>query len=144
MVGVCVALAWALLDAAFTGQPSVPDPLTTTGTYTVAPGTYAFLAGNVTGGDYIAGNFTTVVPYGANVSVSVYNSTTWTSVLVNGTGSPLWSSPSAGSGRIVFSALVTGNYTFVLTNPYPASSHFDLTVYVATKYYSNVGDDGMG
>ena len=144
VVGVAVALAYTLLDAALTGPPNVADPLTTTGFYTIGPGASAFLSGNITGGDYVVGNFTSVTPYGANVTISAYNLTAWTNLVENGSGSPLWSTPSEGSGRIIFTAEYTDTYTFVLTNPYPTSSHLNITVYVSTEYESNVGDDGFG
>jgi len=144
IVGVAVALAWALIEAVATGPPNVPDPLTTTGTYTVAPGSVSFLSGEVTGGDYVVGNFTAVQPFEAEVSLSAYNSTEWTSVVKNDSGTAAWSTPLEGSGRIIFTAEYTDTYTFVLTNPYPASSHVTVSVYVATEYESNVGDDGFG
>jgi hypothetical protein len=144
VVGVAVALSYTLIGEALTGPPNVADPLTTTGTYTVAPGSVAFLSGNVTGGDYVIGNFTTVQPYGANVTLSAYNSTEWTNLVENGSGIPAWSTPSEGSGRIIFTAEYTDTYTFVLTNPYPPSTHVNVTVYVSTQYESNVGDDGFG
>ncbi len=144
VIGVAVALAYTLLDAALTGPPNVADPLTTTGVYTIAPGVTEILAGNITGGDYIVGNFTSVAPYGANVTLSAYNITAWTNLVQNGSGEPLWSTPSEGSGRIIFTAEYTDMYAFVLTNPYPPSTHLNITVYVATEYESNVGDDGFG
>jgi hypothetical protein len=133
-----------LIDAALTGPPNVADPLTTAGTYRIPPGSVGFLSGNVTGGDYVVGNFTSVQPYEANITISVYNSSGWTDRVLHGTGLPVWSTPSEGSGRIVFTAEYTDTYTFVLTNPYPASTHLNITVFVATEYESNVGNDGFG
>jgi len=144
MVGVAIALAWVLIDAVLTGPPAVTDPLTTSGTYTIGPGSVPILSGNVTGGDYVVGNFTSVQPFEANVTISAYNLSAWTDRVENGTGTPVWSTPSEGSGRIVFTAAYTDTYTFVVTNPYPASSHISVQVYVATEYESNVGDDGFG
>jgi len=144
VVGVAAALAFTLLDAALTGPPNVADPLTTTGTYRIPPGSVAFLSGNVTGGDYVVGNFTSVQPFGANVTISAYNSSGWTQRILYGTGAPVWSTPSEGSGRIVFTSEYTDTYTFVLTNPYPESTHLNITVYVTTQYESNVGNDGFG
>jgi hypothetical protein len=144
VVGVAVALAYTLIDAVVTGPPVVADPLTTSGMYTVSPGYLAILSGNVTGGDYVVGNFTSVDPYDANVTLSAYNSSQWTSFVVNGSGTPSWSTPSEGSGRIIFSAEYTDTYTFVLTNAYPATTGPAITVYVTTTYESNVGDDGFG
>jgi hypothetical protein len=144
VVTVAVGLAYTMIDAVVTGPPTAADPLTTTGTYRIAPGSVPILEGNVTGGDYILGNFTSVSPYDANVTLSVYNESAWDGLVQNGTGSPAWSSPSEGSGRIVFTAEYTDDYTFVLTNGYPSASHLTITVYVATEYESNVGDDGFG
>ncbi len=140
VVGLAVALAYTLIDAVWTGPPVVADPLTTTGTYHLAPGTQPILDGAVTGGDYVVGNFTTIQPFDAAVTLSVYNWSQWYGLVTNGTGSPAWSTPSEGSGRIIFTALDTGTYVFVLTDPLP----LNMTVYVATEYESNVGDDGFG
>ncbi len=146
MIGVSIALAYAVIDAVVTGPPVVADPLDTSGSYAVPVGSTAIFAGNITGGDYIVGNFTSVLPSEANVTMATYTTSVWYASLANGTalGSPLWTTPSEGSGRIVFSPEVTGNYTFVLTNGYPTSSHLVITVYVTTQYESNVGDDGFG
>ena len=144
VIGVAVALAYTLIDAVLTGPPVVADPLTTTGTYTVGPGSRAILSGDVTGGDYVVGNFTSVLPYEAEVQLSAYNSTGWLAVIQNRSASPVWTTPLEGSGRIIFTAQYTDTFTFVLTNPYPASTHLNITVYVATTYESNVGDDGFG
>ncbi len=144
VVGVVGALAFSLLDAVLTGPPSVADPLTTSGTYTVGPGWVAILYGEVTGGDYVVGNFSSVHPVAADVALSAYNATEWAKFLTSGTGTPAWSTPQEGSGRIVFTALYTDNFTFVLTNAYPQSTHLNITVYVTTEYESNVGNDGFG
>jgi hypothetical protein len=144
VIGVAVALGFTLIDEALTGPPNVADPLTTAGSYRIPPGSVAFLSGNVTGGDYVVGNFTSDQPYGASVSISAYNLSGWTDRVLYGTGVPVWSTPTEGSGRIVFTSAYTDTYTFVLTNPYPPSSHLNITVYVATEYESNVGNDGFG
>ena len=144
VVGVVAVLAYALLGAALSGPPNVADPMTAASTYAISPGSTPILAGAVTGGDYVVGNFTSVQPFGANVTVSVYNTTEWADLLENGTGHPAWSSPSEGSGRIIFTAAYTDSYVVVLTNPYPTSTHLSIRVYVATQYESNVGDDGFG
>jgi hypothetical protein len=144
VVGVAAALAVTLIGAAITGPPSVADPLTTAGTYAVLPGSLPILSGAVTGGDFVIGNFTSVQPFGANVTLSVYNASEWALAIGNGTGTPAWSTPSEGSGRIIFPAPYTDTYVFVLTNPYPSASQLTIRVYVATQYESNVGDDGFG
>ncbi len=143
VLGVVVGLAYSIVSAVLAGPPHVADPLTASGTYRVAPGYVGILAGEVTGGDYVVGNFTSIAPYGAEVSISVFNESQWSRLLQNGSGSPVWSTPSEGSGRIVFTSLYTDNYTFVLNNPYAAGSGPTITVYVSTEYESNVGDDGL-
>jgi hypothetical protein len=144
VVGVALALAVTLVGAVLTGPPNVADPLTTSGTYAVRPGSSPILSGAVTGGDFVVGNFTSVRPFGANVTLSVYNASEWALVIGNGTGTPAWSTPSEGSGRIIFTAPYTDTYVFVLTNPYPEGTQLTITVYVTTQYESNVGDDGFG
>jgi len=144
VLAVAVGLSWTLIDSVLTGPPAVPDPLTTTGTYAVPPGSTPILTGEVTGGDYVVGNFTSVRPYLAEITLSVFTAQGWRGLQENGSGSPVWSSPSEGSGRIIFSALYTTNYTFVLTNSYAEAAHLNITVYVATEYESNVGNDGFG
>ncbi len=144
VVGVVGALAFSLVDAVLTGPPNVPDPLTTHGMYTVGPGWVGFLTGEVTGGDYVVGNFSSVRPVAADVALSAYNASEWALFLRGGVATPAWSTPQEGSGRIVFTALYTDNFTFVLTNAYAASTHLNITVYVATEYESNVGNDGFG
>jgi hypothetical protein len=144
MVGVSVALGWALISAVASGPPVVADPLDTSGSYVVPVGSTAIFDGNITGGDYIVGNFTSTQPLEANVTVSAYTYSGWLEQVQNGTGSPVWSTPSEGVGRIVFSPEVTNDYMFVLTNNYPASTHLVIHVYVTTQYESNVGDDGFG
>ena len=97
IVGIAIALAWALIDAVASGPPNVADPLTTTGFYSVPSGSVPILVGEVTGGDYVVGNFTTVTPYEAAVTLSVYNSTTWDNLVVNGTGPSAPQRPHAGA-----------------------------------------------
>ena len=47
------------------------------------------------------------------------------------------------AAEIVYSAPYTDYFAFVFENPYPVASHLNVTVYVATEYESNVGDDGF-
>lgn len=138
-----VALAFALISAVLSGPPNVPDPLTTTATYAIGPGNYSALSGEITGGDYVVGNYTTIHPVGVGVAVSVFNSTEWAAFVRGGSATPVWSLAPTGAGRIVYSASYTDTFTFVFGNPYPAGSHLAITVYVATVYESNVGSDGF-
>ncbi len=145
VVGVVVALAFALIPAALSGPPNVADPMNTAGAVTVGPGnSTAVVSGEITGGDYVLGNYSSVSPYGASVVVSVYNASGWQALLTHRASAPVWSLPAQPSGRIIFSATVSDTYTFVLSNPYPASAGVSVTVYVATEYQSNVGSDGFG
>lgn len=144
VVGVIVALAVALVPPVLTGPPSVADPLTTASSYRLAPGAMVAVVGEITGGDYVLGNYSTIAPYGSDVAVAVYNATAWAALLAHQPATPLWSLPAQSAGRIVFSATVTDDYAFVLTNPYPVSSGVNVTVYLTTTYQSNVANDGFG
>jgi hypothetical protein len=144
VIAACIALAYALITTVLAGPPVVADPLTTAGTYTLGPGNSTYLAGAITGGDYIVGNWTTVAPAGTLITMSVYNSTEFPLYLSNDAATPDYSINATASGRIIFSPLYTDTFTFVFTNPYPESSHLNVTVYITTEYESNVGDDGFG
>jgi hypothetical protein len=143
VAAVAVGLAYTLLAAVLAGPPTVPDPLTTAGTYVLAPGNFTVLSGNITGGDYIQGNYTAVNPPGVDVAVAVYNSSQW-SWFTNGTGSPgvQWNNTPTWQGSIVFAAPYTDMFYFVISNPYPATSGITIHVYVATVYESDVAEDG--
>jgi hypothetical protein len=144
VVAVVVGLAYALISAAIQGPPQVADPLTTAGTYLLGPGNFTVLSGNITGGDFVIGNYSSVNPPGMDIGVAVYNSSQW-GWFTDGQGSPgnQWNNTPDASGRIVFSAPYTDMYYFVITNVLPASAHISVAVYVTTEYESNVGDDGF-
>jgi hypothetical protein len=144
VVAVAVALAYTLIAAVVGGPPSVADPLTTTGTYAVGPGNFTAISGDITGGDFVIGNYSAVNPPGIDIGVAVYNSSEW-QWFTTGSGSPgtQWNNTPSYDGRIIFSAPYTDTYYFVFTNPSPASSHLTVAVYVTTVYESNVGDDGF-
>jgi hypothetical protein len=143
VIGACAALAYAMIGAVLSGPPVVADPLTTSGAYVLGPGNYTVLAGNITGGDYIQGNYSAMTPPGMDISVAVYNSSEW-NWFTNGTGTPgtLWNNTPAYAGPIVFAAEYTDTYYFVFENPLPASSGISIEIYVATQYESNVAEDG--
>lgn len=143
VLAAVIALAAAIVPAAISGPPKVADPLTTQGTYTLSPGASTLLVGEVTGGDFVVGNYSTIDPYGASVTLAVYNSSGWRDHLTSGQGAPVWSLPAQSTGRIIFSALYTDTYTFVITNPYAASTGLVLKVFVLTQYESNVGASGF-
>ncbi len=144
VVVVVVGLAYAILSAVLSGPPTlVSDPLTTSGTYTLGPGNYTVISGEITGGDYVTGNFTAVHPLGVNVAVAVYNSSEWSAFVAGGTPSPLYSVAPTYSAQLVYSPDVTDTYYFVFSNPYPASTHLTIGVYIVTLYNANVANDGF-
>jgi hypothetical protein len=144
VITVVLGLSYTLLSAVLQGPPVVADPLTTAATYDLGPGNYTVIAGNITGGDYVIGNWTSLNPPGMNIGVAVYNSSQW-GWFTSGQGSPgnQWNNTPGASGRIVFSAPYTDTYYFVITNVLPPTVHIDVAVYVTTQYESNVGDDGF-
>ena len=143
VIGAVIALAYAMIGAVLSGPPIVADPLTTSGAYVLGPGNYTVLSGNITGGDYIQGNYSAITPPGMDISVVVYNSTQW-NWFSNGTGNPgnQWNNTPTWSGPIVFAAEYTDMYYFVFTNPLPPSSHITIEIYVSTTYESDVVEDG--
>ena len=134
VIAVAVGLAYTLIATVLAGPPVVPDPLTTAGTYTLGPGNFTVISGNITGGDYIQGNYTAFSPPGIEISVAIYNSSEW-SWFTNGTGSSgvQWNNTPSAQGAIVFAAPYTDMYYFVFTNPLPAASEITVQVYVATN-----------
>jgi hypothetical protein len=144
VVVVIAGLAYAIVSAELSGPPVLStDPLTTSGTYSLAPGNYTVLFGEINGGDYVLGNFTSVSPAGTDIALSVYNSSGWTAFVAHDPSAPVWSLASTYDGRIIYSPLVTDTYYFVFENPYPASSHLTIQVYITTTYEANSGDDGF-
>jgi hypothetical protein len=143
VITVAVGLAYTLISAVIAGPPVISDPLTTTGSYVLGPGNYTVIWGNITGGDYIQGNFSAMTPPGLDIGVTIYNSSQW-SWFANGTGSQgnQWNNTPSWSGAIVFAAPYTDTYYFVFTNVLPASSGIAVQVYIATVYESNVAEDG--
>ena len=143
VAAVAVGLAYTLIAAVLAGPPVVADPLTTAGTYTLGPGNFTVISGNITGGDYVQGNFTAMSPPGIDIAVSVYNSSEW-SWFSNGTGTPgvQWNNTPTWTGAIVFAAPYTDDYYFVFSNPLPVSSGITVEVYIATTYESDVAEDG--
>jgi hypothetical protein len=145
VVGVSLALAYSMIAAVLAGPPVAADPLTTSGMYVLGPGNTTVISGEITGGDFVLGNFTAVNPPGVNVTLAVYNSTQWTALVSGGLpGTPQWSPTPGPAVRIIYSAPVTDTFYFVFGNPYPVASHITIDVYIVTEYESNVGDDGFG
>ena len=144
VVGVCVALAYTMISLVIAGPPVVPDPLTTAGSYGIGPGNYTVISGEITGGDFVIGNFTTTAPVGTDLGLAVYNSTQWVQFVGGQDPAPLYVISPTSAARIVFSAEYTDTYSFVFTNPYAPSTHLSLVAYIATTYESNVGTSGFG
>lgn len=144
IVTVIVGLSYAIVSAELSGPPNLQgDPLTTTGTYTIGPGNYTVISGDITGGDYVTGNFTSVAPEGVNIGLAVYNSTLWTSFLIGEQPTPLYTVGPAYNANLVYSPVVTDTYYFVFTNPYAPSTHLTVQVYITTLYNANVANDGF-
>jgi len=144
VVTVVLGLTYAIGSAVLSGPPSlVGDPLTTAGTYTIAPGNYTVISGEITAGDYVTGNFTSIAPVGVNVAVAVYNTSEWQQFVAGKSPNPLYSVTPTYRAEIVYSPVVTDNYFFVFANPYPVSSHLTIGVYIATLYNANVANDGF-
>jgi hypothetical protein len=138
VVGVVVGLIGAMALALQQGPPVAADPLTHTWVYQLAPGNYSVFSGNITGGDYISGNFTIVNPPGAVVMFSVYNASGYARFAAGEPATPQQAPLNASSGLIIFSPIVTDTYFFVWEDTYPATSHVALTLYAQTQYLSNV------
>lgn len=144
VVVVVVGLTYAILSAVLSGPPSLAsDPLTTSGIYTLGPGNYTVISGEITGGDYVTGNFTAVHPAGVNIAVAVYNTSEWASFVAGGTPAPLYSVAPTYNAELVYSPDVTDTYYFVFSNPYPVSTHLTVGVYIATLYNANVANEGF-
>ncbi len=144
VVVVVLGLAYAVIPAVLSGPPVLTgDPLTTQGGYEIGPGNFTVIYGEITGGDYVIGNFSTYAPAGTNIGLAVYNSTAWAQFRNGSLPVPAWSAGPSADARIVYSAPVTDTYYFVFTNPYPAASSLTIGVYVATQYESNVGNSGF-
>jgi len=144
VVVVVAGLAYAILSAELSGPPTLTsDPLTTAGTYTIHPQNYTVISGEISGGDYVTGNFTTTHPVGVNIEVAVYNSSEWSQFLAGQSPSPLYSVSPTWNAAIVYAPEVTDTYYFVFTNPYPVSSELTIGVYITTLYNANVANDGF-
>ncbi|MHB1435568.1 MAG: hypothetical protein ACYCPN_06185 [Thermoplasmata archaeon] len=136
-VGV-LALTYVLATVVIQGQPATPDPLTTSGTMRIAPGNFSLLSGEISGEDYVIGNFTVMTPPGALLGMTVYNASQFHDFR-RGVATPdQMSIPPTANGRIIFSAPYTANFYFVFTNGYLASSGLTLVVYYTTQYNTNV------
>jgi hypothetical protein len=144
VVVVVAGLAYAILSAELAGPPVLTgDPLTTAGTYTLGPGNFTVISGDITAGDYVTGNFTAVHPVGVNIGLAVYNSTQWNQFMSGQAPTPLYTVAPSANAAFVYPPIVTDTYYFVFSNPYTASSHLTVGVYITTLYNPNVANDGF-
>jgi hypothetical protein len=139
VVAVIGGLGAAIVPATLAGPTTYADPLTGVFHLVVLPGGFAQIHGNITGEDYLEGNFTVVNPPGALVTLAVYNSTDY-ATLRSGVPVHAIAPPTTNvtSARIVFAAPYTDLFYFVFENPYPPASHLTENLYVSTTYESNV------
>lgn len=144
VVAVVVGITYAVVSAVIQGPPVLTgDPLNTAATLLIGPGNFSMFWGEITGGDFVIGNFSSVAPAGTNVRLTVYNTTQWEAFVAHEPTGSSWSVPASDAGRIVYSAPVTDNYYFVFSNPYAPSTHLTISVYETTQYESNVAGNGF-
>lgn len=139
VVAIVGAIGYAIISAEISGPTTFPDPLTGAWTLSVPPGGWGLLAGNITGEDYITGNFSVETPVSANAVVMIFNSTEFTAFYEHQsaqTAAPPYSNVS--SARIVFAAPYTDEFYFVFENPYAANTNITEKIYVTTTYETNV------
>ncbi|MFZ0891589.1 MAG: hypothetical protein WB778_07880 [Thermoplasmata archaeon] len=136
IVGLVVALGYAMVSATLSGPPSVNDPLTTTGAYLITPANNTYLSGEITGEDYVVGNYTVMNPIGLDVVFAIYNSTEYAIFAEHQNASALYYDGPAQTGRIIFAAPYTDTFYLVFSNPYPTGPQ--VLIYAQTNYESNV------
>jgi hypothetical protein len=138
VLAVVVGLGWAIVSAVISGPPTIADPLTTSGTYTVTPGNYTVLSGWITGEDYIDGNYTILNPVGTSLTFVVYNSSGYLAFLRGQPATPQWNQSGSSQAGIVFAAPYTDTFYLLFENPYHPGSGIVETVYIVTNYQTNV------
>ena len=137
VVGVIAFLAYLMVSAVYVPPPTVSDPLTTRGSWVIGAGNYTGISGEVTGADYIVGNYSVSDPPGAVVTFLVFNDTEYHVFSGHGNATPVDRVANATHAQIVFSAPYTDTFHFVWVNGYTPASEIALTVYVVTSYESN-------
>lgn len=138
IVVAILALGYVLVDAVRNGPPTYADPLTTKGAYVIPAGNYTYLSGNVTGEDYIVGNYSVVAPTGAAVGFWIFNTTEFVQFLHHQGSASQWTIAPQTSARIVWAAPYTDLFYLVWANPFPVGSGTNVTVYATTNYMSNI------
>ncbi|MCI4335055.1 MAG: hypothetical protein L3K04_05470 [Thermoplasmata archaeon] len=138
VVGIAGGLTVVMVQAALTGPPQVADPLSGDWSYSVAPGRYAVLSGQIVGEDYVIGNYSAVQPPGALTVFSVFNSSEFTLFAAHHSAQPVQPAINSSGARIVFNAPYTDTFYFVWQNPYPPATGITEALYAHTEYQSNV------
>lgn len=133
-----LGVAYLVVSPVFSGPPILPDPLTTRGSYTMTPSNTTILAGEITGEDFVIGNFSVLAPVGTQIGLTIYNTTEYVAYRDGiQTANQSWVAPSTDA-RFNFPAPYTDTYYLVFYNPYPATSGLTVTAYIATTYTPNV------
>ncbi len=139
VTAVVVGIVYFVVSAVWSGPPTFVAPLTESRSFMLPAGNFTYLAGSITGEDYITGNFTVVNPPGARVSLLVFSSSEFLAYVAHlpaATAAPPIHNVSAS--RIVFAAPYTDTFYFVFENPYPAGSGIEEQIYASTHYQTNV------
>lgn len=138
IVVAIVAVGYVLVGAVLTGPPTYADPLTTRGAHVIPAGSVTYLSGNVTGEDYIVGNYSVVAPAGVSVGFRIFNTTEFVQYLHHQGDAAQWSITPQTSARIVWAAPYTDTFYLVWTSPFPVASGTNVTVFASTDYMSNI------
>ena len=139
VVAIAGGIGYAIISAEISGPTTFPDPLTGAWTLSVQPGGWGLIAGNITGEDYIVGNFSVETPVAADVVVLIFNSSEFGAFYAHQSAQPAVPAyTNVSSSRLVFAAPYTDEFFFVFENPYPATANITERVYVTTTYETNV------
>lgn len=139
VVAVIGGIGYAIISAEISGPTTFADPLTGSWTLNVQPGGWGLIAGNITGEDYVTGNFSVETPVAASVLVLIFNSTEFAAFYAHESAQPV-SPPytNVSAARLVFAAPYTDEFYFVFENPYPVTSDLTEKIFVTTTYETNV------
>jgi hypothetical protein len=139
VVAIVGGIGWAIISAEISGPTTFANPLTGSWTLTLQPQGWRILAGNITGEDYITGNFSVESPVAGSVLLVIYNSTEFAAFYAHENAQPVTAPyTNLSSARIVFAAPYTDEFFFVFENPYPVGSNLTEQVFVSTTYETNV------
>ncbi len=139
VVGIAGGIGYAIIAAEIAGPTTYPDALTGSWTLSVHPGGWGLIAGNITGEDYIVGNFSVEAPVAADVIVLIFNSTEFGVFFQHEAAQTVVPAyTNVTSSRLVFAAPYTDEFFFVFENPYPTAANITERLYVTTTYETNV------